>query len=229
MIDAAVKLDAALSQALNGWIAGHSLPGRLLARVADANFIKTLPFIAMLLAGWHLAPAARNRPLVIQGFLGALLAIGLGRVLTIILPFRARPLHSPELGLQPVPGASPTALDQWTAFPSDHAMLFAALVWWGFLLRRGVGLALLGFAVCCIWLPRLLLGYHYLSDILAGALLGFACAFLAQRDVVLRWLGEPGWCLAERRPALFACLGFVLLMQLSMMFSPLRGLLRMVL
>lgn len=66
------------------------------------------------------------------------------------------------------------------SFPSDHASIAFALasaVW--FVDRRWGGVLLTVAAV--IALARVFVGVHYLSDVIAGGLLGFICAFLVHR------------------------------------------------
>ncbi len=216
------RLDAAVAVALNHWGAGASTAGPLLAWLVGADLVKTLPFLLLLVAAWHWAPLPRYRLVVVQGVLGALLAMVLGRLLPLVLPYRARPLRDAELGLLLPPGVAPAALDGWTSFPSDHGLLCGALVGAVFALHRRLGWLALGFAAVVVWLPRLVLGYHYATDIVAGALLGLGCAWLAQRPAARARAGQPLLALAARRPAGFHALAFLLLVQLAQLFGPLR-------
>ena len=52
-----------------------------MAWLASADLVKTTPFILMLIIAWHRQPFARSRPVVVQGLLGAGLAMALGRLL----------------------------------------------------------------------------------------------------------------------------------------------------
>jgi membrane-associated phospholipid phosphatase len=216
------QLDAALALALNHWAEHATAAGPILAWLASADLVKTTPFILMLIIAWHRQPFARSRPVVVQGLLGAGLAMALGRLLPAVLPFRFRPLNDPALGLHPVPGVSAGALDSWTAFPSDHGMLFGALVGAAFALDRRLGWAATAFVASLVLLPRMVLGYHYASDILAGVLLGLGCAWLAQRPWVARYAGQPLLAQERRHPAVFHAVAFVLLSQLAVLFGPLR-------
>lgn len=68
------------------------------------------------------------------------------------------------------------------SFPSGHtcAAFACAGVWWRTMPRRWMAAAGLAMAVC-MGLSRLYVGVHYPSDVLAGALVGLFCAWLARR------------------------------------------------
>lgn len=99
-----------------------------------------------------------------------LAAIVLGRLFANVMPFRPRPLASPE-----VMGAhvqtSPFLAD-FSSMPSDHAMIFVALAVAAFFVSRALGAVLLAHAVLLVSLPRVLLGIHYPSDVLVGGGVG---------------------------------------------------------
>jgi undecaprenyl-diphosphatase len=56
--------------------------------------------------------------------------------------------------------------------PSDHAALFFALSAGLWYVSHKIGLFFLIYTIFCICLPRIYLGYHYPSDLLAGAVIG---------------------------------------------------------
>lgn len=66
------------------------------------------------------------------------------------------------------------------SFPSGHttAALAAAVAWTRSLPRKWMGALAVGAAVC-MGLSRLYVGVHYPSDVLAGALVGTVCGWLA--------------------------------------------------
>ena len=63
------------------------------------------------------------------------------------------------------------------SFPSDHAAAAFAIAFAVLAFSRRAGIAFLG-AATLIGLSRIALGMHYPSDVLAGALVGFAAAAL---------------------------------------------------
>lgn len=117
-----------------------------------------------------------------------LLALALGFVCTNVvlkhLVGRARPWLD-------VPGLIPLVEEgDPNSFPSGHttAALAAAVAWARSLPRKWVGGLVVGAAVC-MGLSRLYVGVHYPSDVLAGALVGAACGWIASR-ILERFTGR---------------------------------------
>jgi undecaprenyl-diphosphatase len=105
--------------------------------------------------------------------IGTILLGTLSRVLQILLPIHERPVLS-DLGIHfPATGFT-EELSNWNSFPSDHSVFFFALATGLWSVNRRVGLIALLWTIFVIDLPRMYLGLHYPSDIVAGALLGFA-------------------------------------------------------
>jgi undecaprenyl-diphosphatase len=225
MFALAQSADAAVAIEVNAWIAARPQFAQVLGFIAYTNALKTFPFLVVLVWAWHRQPVDPNRTVVLKGLIGALLAITLGRLLPAVLPFRERPIHDAALGLLPIPGLSNVPLDGTSTFPSDHGLLFGALVGLGFALSCSVGWALMIFAFLGIWLERVLLGYHFVSDIAVGCLLGAVCALAAQR---LRAASlAAGWLLSlsQRRPDYFWTGALFFLIHLADMFNPARSIL----
>jgi undecaprenyl-diphosphatase len=77
-------------------------------------------------------------------------------------------------------------MEDWSLFPSDTAAYFPALDFGiGYALRRHFEVLSTDTAVW-ICLPRMFLGAHYLSDIVAGSLLGILTVFGLLRLQLLR-------------------------------------------
>lgn len=121
----------------------------------------------------------RNRPgrmrkdfelLIGAVFLSAFATIA-ARGLAIILPFRSRPFVTPSLHFRLPTGASLNHID-WSSFPSDHAAMFFALATGLLLVSLRAGWFAIAWAAFVICLPRLYLGLHWPTDILAGAVIG---------------------------------------------------------
>jgi len=154
----------------------------LLRFLLTVNLVKLGVPVLLALYAW-LAPQAAEPPeartrRVAGSFLGVVLAIAAGRALQDGLPPRSRPrIGLPDFAFPPLEGMPDLA--EWSSMPSDHAVLAAALATaaWAWSWRLGLPAAL-WVAVVTLF-PRLYFGYHYLTDLLAGALFGVVVTRLA--------------------------------------------------
>jgi len=128
----------------------------------------------------------RNRKVVIATLLSAVAAVIAGRLLALYLPFRLRPIHTPELGFVLPYGATQEVLRGWSSFPSDHAMAFFAASTGLWFISRKFGAILTIYVALFVALPRVYLGLHYPTDVLAGWSAGTAWALLC-------WLATARW------------------------------------
>jgi undecaprenyl-diphosphatase len=165
------------------------------------------------------------REVLLATLLGALAAAATARIAVILLPFRLRPLHDPDLHYQLPFGTSPEALDGMSSFPSDHAAVFFGLAAGLLFLSRPIGIAMLGYVALFIALPRIYTGMHYPTDILAGAFIGVVFATLANR----LWRESAMSALARRwvdeHPSSFYSAFFLLAFQVATLFDGARGVL----
>jgi undecaprenyl-diphosphatase len=165
----------------------------------------------------------KSREILLYGMLVCAPTVLLARGLALTLPFRVRPLHNPELHYRLAYTLDPNALEKWSSFPSDHATLYFALAFTLFFVsRRWGGIAFL-YVIFAICLPRVYLGLHYPTDIVAGALLGTLSAltvyWLWLRKLVagtaMRWM--------DAHPAPFYVSLFLLSFENGNLFESLRA------
>lgn len=119
-----------------------------------------------------------NRRRLIAMLVACTVALTLGQILQVGLPFRLRPLHTPELAFTLPLTLPPKSLDGWSSLPSDHATLFFAISTGLMYVSRSLGLWSLTHTVVVVCLPRLYLGLHFASDLIVGALIGMASSYL---------------------------------------------------
>lgn len=154
------------------------------------------------------APAARSRR-VLGSLAGVILTIAFGRFIQDSMPPRDRPRLTLPPDLFPQSAALPT-LGEWSSFPSDHAVLAAALATaaWAFSRRLGLVAALWAALVVCF--PRLYFGFHYLTDLLAGAAIGVV---LTRLIMALPWPEAPlrGFARLQRHAPAWLSLAVVLI------------------
>ena len=129
------------------------------------------------------------------------------RLLAQVLPFRVRPIYNPDLHLHfPSAGLRAATLQAWSSFPSDHAMLWMAIATGIFIIARRVGVFALLYAVVFICVPRAYLGFHYPTDLIAGAAIGIALAWLTRDAIRSRFAPQVlAMISASPRPPTLSC------------------------
>jgi undecaprenyl-diphosphatase len=164
-----------------------------------------------------------RREIVIATTLSGILALFIGRALADLLPFRARPINTPGLHEHFVSILHrESMLPTWSSFPSDHAILWTSVAVGIFIASRRIGIFALLYTAFFICAPRAYLGFHYPTDLLAGAAIGIVITYAMTRDAirnlyapsVLRWM--------DRYPGVSAMLAFVLCLELVTQFEELR-------
>ena len=180
---------------------------------------------------WWLWFSGRGqRPFVREHIIATVLlcfpAIALARGLAAFLPFRLRPMHETGMDFVIPYGVNLEILDGWSSFPSDHAVLFFALATGLFFISRGIGVFAFLYCSFVIGFPRIYLGLHYPTDIIAGALLGVAMGWLGNVYIVRDRGFQSGLDWLWSRPGLFYPSFFLVTYQIADLFSSSRGLLR---
>ena len=195
----------------------------------DANLLKAGVLIAVLWWFWFdPRDTAKNRASILATLTATTFAILVARLLANLLPFRARPMNAEGLGFRLPFGMRQWSTEDWSSFPSDHATMFFALVAGIFFLSKRLGvLAFFWVAIVGI-LPRLYLGIHFATDILAGALLGSALTWLANAGGIRTRLARIGTAWVEKHPASFYICFFLATYQFAVLFDDLRNLAKMV-
>jgi undecaprenyl-diphosphatase len=109
-----------------------------------------------------------------------------GIVLAMVMCFVARHVFAqhprPRLILPldfPPVGANAEHLVDTKAFPSDTACLAAAVTVTIFLVSRRLGWFAVAWSLLVVCFPRAYIGYHYVSDLMAGAIIGGTFAWAA--------------------------------------------------
>jgi undecaprenyl-diphosphatase len=217
-------IDAALSSLSCVPCDEQAFAVRALGFVADAELLKGGLLMAILCGLWMSGrePGERRaiRSRVLMTVAGGFGALCVARLLALILPFRARPFEAAGGD----PAVAYRALESWSAFPSDHAALFFALATGIALLSRRLGVLAVLHATVVISLPRLYLGLHHPTDMLAGAAIGTLCALAATREVVWRRYAPPVLAWGEGRHApWFGALAFLVAFEIATLFDSLRN------
>jgi undecaprenyl-diphosphatase len=122
--------------------------------------------------------------------LSCIVVIIVARCLANLLPFRERPLQTTGLGFRLPHTIDVNTLIHWSSFPSDHAAMFYASATGLLFVERRMGVLALAYVSLVICLPRIYLGLHYPTDIMAGAMIGVGIAAMAEATVGRHWRGK---------------------------------------
>ena len=221
-----IAWDHTITLWLNRFAGDHAAVDRFIYNLADSAMLKGGLFMAFLWWQWFQRDAAtsQRRQTILTALAGAILAIGVARVLQIMLPFRERPLHTDSLTMITPVGVNPDTLDGWSSFPSDHAVLFFALAMAVWRLHRPLGVLAFLWSAMAICLPRVYLGYHYATDILVGAAIGAVIMQLAFMLLRPALLAQPLLRWEARHATSFYCLAFLATLELAVLFQDVRQL-----
>ncbi len=197
----------------------------------NTNLIKGGVIAALIWWAWFRTKGdqKRTRAVILSTLVAAFGAMFTARGLALILPFRYRPIHNAEIGFQLPYGMMREALDGWSSFPSDHAALFVCLAVGLWFVSRRLGIVALLHTFVVISFPRLYLGLHYPTDILAGAVIGVAWFGIANMAFIENLVLPAAMLWLEKHPMSFYAVFFLLTEQIATVFEDARTVARMIL
>ncbi|MGR3344183.1 MAG: phosphatase PAP2 family protein [Paracoccaceae bacterium] len=217
-------MDTEILLLLNGLLGQFNALDNFMAHLAENPVFKGLPpMIAFWLLWFRTDEETGKRRGQLLGCLAvATFALLAARTLSVFAPYRPRPLHIPEIALVDPFDLSGNYLSGWSAFPSDHAALFFSIAVSFWLIDRRIGKLALAHALLVVLVPRIIIGLHWPSDIIAGAILGAAIAAVAL-PVLARRASHSGWAnLADHKAELFYPFMFLVTFQVATMFESAR-------
>jgi len=194
--------------------------------ISDSDALKGYLSLPLIWWAWFRAPHREDhRQTVLLTILAAFAAMAIARVLQLVLPYRARPVHTAGLDFT-LPYTMPADfLAGWSSFPSDHASLFFALAAGLWLVSPLVGAFAFLHAAVIVSIPRIYVGLHFPTDILSGACLGVtAVAVIWKWRAVFVKLVEPALAWSKTSPHLFYPAFFILTSELAHLFKDSRWL-----
>lgn len=221
------SIDIWLFQAINQFVGTSYLRDNIINEISRNEIFKGLP---VFMAWWGLWFAGTRSATTRVGLLAvvvtSMVAIFAGRFLAMVLPFRLRPIHDPELGAIMPFGVSANTLQNWSSMPSDNAVFFFSIAVGMLLVHRLAGKLLILHAILIISLPRIYMGVHYPGDILVGAAIGALMAVVLFKPVTLAIQKSGAMRLEADHPGFFYAALFLITFQSASMFESARVLLQ---
>ena len=219
-----LDLDREIFRAINAYC-GWSWPlDHLLGHIQGDNLLRGGIALAAFWALWlrSAKDEVQRREALITILMAAMLSVGAARGLSLLLPFRVRPMFAPGIGYHAPLGADTFNydLEDWSSFPSDNAAFFFAWItgFWFFSRRLAIVFGLFSFVF--VVLPRTYFGFHYPGDLLGGALIGIAMTLALKR--LRSPVAMPLLTLEQRAPACFNALMFLLTFEAGNLFINVR-------
>lgn len=160
---------------------------------------------------------------MISILIACFVAIIVARGMTLLLPFRFRPMHDKALNFLLPYTMNPRLLDGWSSFPSDHAVLFYTLSMCMFYISRKMGILAIIYTTIFIGLPRIYLGLHYPTDIIGGAFVGAGIALLCNTSFFIDKISRPILKWENVKPEFFYPVFFIICYQITDMFDNCRS------
>jgi undecaprenyl-diphosphatase len=155
-----------------------------------------------------------HRRNVVTGLLAVMVVAGAVWLLKALLPFRDRPLNDPDLGLQVPFGVDPTSVNDLSAIPSGHTAFFFALGVPLWMRSRWLGAAAAVWTSLTICLPD-----HWLSDIVAGAVVAVALMLLLCRLIGATGLPDRVVRFSAAHPPAFYTIAWLFALEIAQMFE----------
>jgi undecaprenyl-diphosphatase len=194
------------------------------AFIASHNFLKSGILIALLWWAWFKQDKQQQARLtIVITIVCCFAAMLLAKMLEFTTPFRARPIHETALHFLIPFGQYPAALDNFSSFPSDHAALFFALAVGLFFVSKKIGVFAIAYTILIISLPRVYLGLHYPTDIIAGAMIGILAALMGNLYLTRNKIVNSIVNFSNTKPAIFYPLFFLLSYQIVDLFGDARA------
>ena len=214
------QFDFHLAATLSRYLRGHPLFDHCVDSAIDHHLLGGIPFACGIFYFWVRAERENHREILVR-----LVSILLGSLVTIALLLMAGkmnswlpPRHQPVLSHLYPSYLEPDANSN--SFPSDSTGVFTSIAVGILSISETAGLALLAAVPVFVSLPRMYVGGHFLSDVIAGFLLGVTGYAIARYGLeswfstrILAIGSRPGW----RRTSFETCI-FLWILEVAVNF-----------
>jgi undecaprenyl-diphosphatase len=206
-----------------------------IAYIENAYALKGLAVISMLWYLWFRNPdlLSETRVTLVGAVVSCVLALIVTSAINYLAPFQPTPMANEAIGFRIPSGVvldpgSNTGHGWINSFPSHHATMFYALATGIFLASRRLGYFAFIYVTFFIAFPRVYLGYHYPTDILAGATVGVLTATLINQKVLRNLYKDAFTALMTKYPALSQTAFFIVTFEIAVLFYDAINLLRLI-
>ena len=164
---------------------------------------------------------SQARVVLLRVLTGGVAAVVVSRLLQLVLHIHQRPIVA-ALGLNFPPFMKEEwSGSMWNSFPSDHSMLFFSLSTGLWMIDRRIGIFAFAWSLVVIDLPRLYLGIHYPSDVIAGAALGILF-MIGWMRLPLSKYADRALAWGDHYRAAFYWIAFMVVDQVARLFDDIR-------
>ena len=216
------QIDRALALYANQFAGRSIVLDKFVYDILDTSLLNGGVFLVAYWWLWFEADESgvhAQRRNVVVALLAVIGVAGALKLLKVLLPFRYRPLNDADLGLRLPFGIEATSFNEFSAFPSGHAMLFFALSVPLWMRSRWLGAAATAWTLLAICLPLLHRGDHWPSDIVAGAVVGVALMLLLCRLIGATGLPDRVVRLSAMHPSAFYAIAWLLALEIAVRFG----------
>lgn len=191
--------------------------------LAENKLLKGGLVLAVFYLLWFQQKDYRKR--LIITFMASFVAEVATIILSLTLPFRARPYTDTDIVFN-----EPVQVVHWwnnaiSSFPSDHATMFTVLGVGVLLCDRKIGTYVISYILIFILAPRLYLGLHYFTDLVSGALIGMIMVWVSFQLRHVKKVAAFIEQFADQKPQYFYPLMFLITYQLVDLFTESREIL----
>ena len=216
-----------------------TLPANQFARrsVVLDNFVNDIVYLPLLNGGAFLAAfwwlwfeadesgAYAQRRNVVAALLGTIVVGVVSPLLKVVLQLHYLPLHYQDIGIRLPFVVDPTPINDFS-FPSTHAAVFFSLCVPLWMRSRWLGSAAVVWTLLVICLPLLYLGFHWASDLVAGAVFGVVLVLLLRRPIGATGIPDRVVRFSATHPPAFYAIAWLFALQLALLFGDVRAFFR---
>jgi undecaprenyl-diphosphatase len=213
---------------VNGFAGSFPFFDQVVMFISDNSLFKGSIFAIIFWLLWFNRENKKvYRPKILLGLFSTFVTMLIARILVNTLPFRLRPIHHEGfMGLNFVDGFDPGPARDMSSLPSDHAAMFFAMAAAIYFINKKYGIFALVYTLFIIALPRIYLGLHFPSDILAGGLLGIVTVSLIHYSSYFNSLSCKALDYKKLYPGTFYAGFFMISYQIADQFESARALIR---